>query len=65
MTQCSTPNCGNFAVTGGKCHDCLEDANEPVAFKCKRCGTPVIEYTIPYCPTCKSRSDFEDTPIKG
>jgi rubrerythrin len=65
MTQCSTQNCGNFAVSGGKCHDCLEAVNEPVAFKCKRCGTPVIEYTIPYCPTCKSRSDFEDTPFKG
>lgn len=64
MTQCSTPICGNFAVNGGKCHDCLDYANGPVAFKCKRCGTPVIEYRVPYCPTCKSLSIFEDTPIK-
>ncbi len=28
MTQCSTTKCDNFAITSGKCHDCLEDAHE-------------------------------------
>lgn len=65
MSECTTPNCGNFAVNGGKCHDCIEDNYEPVAYECKKCGSAVIEYTFPYCPTCKKISEFKDKPIRG
>jgi len=56
---CSKPGCESFAVRpGGRCHDCLEDDHEPAMVTCKRCKSKVNEFTVPYCPTCKTTGDF-------
>lgn len=52
--------CGESKPAGAPaCHDCLEDAHEPLMCRCKRCGNDVIEYQVPYCPHCKKRGDWE------
>lgn len=62
INVCSTDGCPNWAVRpGGKCHDCLSD--HAAVFKCVRCGTKVIEFRVPHCPTCKCVSEFEDIEL--
>gem|GEM_PF-2989025 len=59
--SCSTKGCHGFAVApGGQCHDCLEEGHEPYSARCRRCGTEVIEFTMPYCPGCEGDGDFPD-----
>lgn len=54
--QCSTPNCGNFSVSGGKCHDCISDKQSALVYVCPECNAKVIEFSAPYCPLCKTHT---------
>lgn len=56
--QCSTPGCGSFTVSGGKCHDCISQNQPALVFLCPECNARVIEYTAPYCPVCKTHTDM-------
>ncbi|MJZ70854.1 hypothetical protein DS568_15970 [Salmonella enterica subsp. enterica] len=56
--QCSTPGCGNFSVSGGKCHDCISDKQSALVYVCPECNARVIEFTAPHCPVCKKQTDM-------
>ncbi|ELY2291471.1 hypothetical protein VET36_004551 [Salmonella enterica] len=56
--QCSTPGCGNFSVSGGKCHDCISDKQSALVYVCPECHARVIEFTAPHCPVCKKQTDM-------
>lgn len=56
--QCTTPGCGNFSVSGGKCHDCISNNHSALVFICPECNTRVIEYSAPHCPTCKKQTNM-------
>ncbi|EAQ1076881.1 hypothetical protein EZK36_24800 [Salmonella enterica] len=56
--QCSTPGCGNFSVSGGKCHDCISDKQSALDYVCPECNARVIEFTAPHCPVCKKQTDM-------
>lgn len=56
--QCPTPGCGNFSVSGGKCHDCISDKQSALVYVCPECNARVIEFTAPHCPVCKKQTDM-------
>ncbi|MEN30520.1 hypothetical protein EDY01_21965 [Salmonella enterica] len=56
--HCLTQGCENFAVSGGRCHDCISQNQPALVFLCPECNVRVIEYTAPYCPDCKTHTDM-------
>ena len=57
--ECSTPGCGNWAVNGNRCHDCIENSRPECFFSCKTCRKVVSEFEAPWCPICKRMTDME------
>ncbi len=50
--ECSTPDCGEFAASGGRCHDCLEDSLTEPYWEAEK---PAVGYVAPSVTEMKAQ----------